>query len=55
MLFMKGRGQTSQRLKSLTPFSQELKFFVAEPMTEETQEFRWSCYPVGASQAFLDS
>lgn len=55
MLFMKGRSQTSHRLQSLTPFSHELKFFVAEPVTEETQKFRWSCYPVGASQVFLDS
>lgn len=37
---MKGREQTSQRLKFVTLFSQELKFSAGEPMAKEAQEFR---------------
>jgi hypothetical protein len=37
---MKGREQTSQRLKLVTRFSQELKFSAEEPMAKEAQAFR---------------
>lgn len=45
LLFMKGREQTSQGLKFVTLFSQELKFSAAEPMAEDAQEFRLRCRP----------
>lgn len=45
LLFMKGREQTSQGLKFVTRFSQELKFSAAEPMAEDAQEFRLRCRP----------